>query len=161
MQFNPDNVVEYVTPRPGRFAFRVIEARDEYTSGGKNPGTEMTSVKLEVRIDDGVLNVFDRFLNLPTSLFKVKQFCRSIGDEEMFNSGEFTGENIIDAEGLADFDFGEEKENSRGEPVRYLEVKRYVLDGDPLPRQQSKRSETNGEQKQTTTSATNGGDIPF
>jgi hypothetical protein len=123
MKFNPEDVTEYATAKEGTFLFEVIEAEDGFA---KESGNELINMKLEILIDDIPLTVYDWLVGHPKSLFKVKQFCRSVGMLDQFESGEVDANSVLNKRGLAEFKFGDEKTNKNGQPVRYLEVKHYL-----------------------------------
>ena len=109
MKYNPDDVTERAEAKEGTFYFVVIKAENGYA---QTSGNEMITLELETHIDNSVLIIFDRLVNVPQSLFKVKQFAIAVGKENIFHSGTFTADNCQGASGIAEFRFGEEKENS-------------------------------------------------
>lgn len=122
MKFRPEDAKEYAQPREGDFWFSVDAAEDAYST----KGNEMVKLKLAVDIDGQNVMVFDQLVNTPGALFRSKLFCRAVGLEEAFESGELTADMMVGCEGQARFKFGEEKTTARGNKVRYLEVVAYL-----------------------------------
>jgi len=139
MQYNPTDAKDRAIPREGQFSFTVTNAEDKYST----TGNEMIALELEISIDGMPMSVFDNLVNTPKSLYNVKQFARSIGRLDEFNNGEFDANVAMGMIGKAQFQFGPEKQNKRGQTVRYLEVAYYLAkEGEKQPTNQEPKPAT-------------------
>jgi len=119
MKFNPLTEEQLNAPayEAGKYSFRVIEA-EEKTSKKGNP-----MIKVSLEISSGhrkPIVVNDFLLSNEKAQWKLSGFCKSIGKEELYKSGEMGVFDIKEQRGMAEFQYEEY------EGKKYLRVKNYL-----------------------------------
>lgn len=115
MIFNPNEKQELQPITAGKYKFKVIEAKEDYSKNNN----EMIKLILEIGAGDRTVKIYDYLVNSPTSLSKVENFCQAVGLD--FMSGELMPENCYRS-GYALFKLGAKKEDGK----QYLEVAKYL-----------------------------------
>lgn len=139
MQFNPKNLEEQPRVKEGRYQFKVANACEKVSKTSGNP---MIEIELSVTVGHmRTIKVFDYLLGIDSCLFKVKQFCESVGID--FNDGNIEVDDVLGVNGEALFKY-ELSSNGR----EYLKVIRYISRDTP-PADDEPKSQIRGE------------DIPF
>jgi hypothetical protein len=140
MQYNPNDLKEMPPIKEGRYVFKVANA-EEQTSKSGNP---MIKLDMCVKISDyKSLPIFDYLVSTEKALFKIKQFCQSVGLP--FN-GDLNVDDVLGKTGEALF-----MHETGSDGRKYLKVAKYISIDEP-PAQ----TET-AEQTQSAI----GDDIPF
>jgi hypothetical protein len=119
--YDPDNINTSKGPgkqsQPGRYPFHVVEAneKDFRNSSGLR-------IVMEVAVDGRDIKVYENLVYLKQSQWRLKEFLESTG----FDYDDPPDvEDILGAEGVADFKLGPKKDNDR----RYLEVDHFLEQG--------------------------------
>lgn len=85
------------TPLPeGQYKFKVMEAVEKISGNGN----QYISLTLKIYTDNGKeRKVWDKLVNHPKSLFKIKHFCESTRLDQLYNTGSVSADDCLDREG--------------------------------------------------------------
>mgnify|MGYP005831656277 CR=1 FL=1 len=151
MNWNPDEHVDtgggFTPIDEGEYDFTVTSA----TEATSKAGNEM--IELQMAFDIGrsdPLKIYDRLVNTPKALWKVKDFCEVTGLK--FDTGELAAANCIGLQGKAYLHLGQE--NDKGK--RYMEVRYYCTSDSGFS-----ESPMTAKQDQVVEKALTNDDIPF
>ena len=98
MKFNPSNLIDKPLEN-GKATFVVSEWEETVTE----KGNDMITITLTVTDKVGSSRKMrDHFVTTDNMLWKLKDFCKSIGLGEQFESGEVNDEDAIDRKGVVD-----------------------------------------------------------
>lgn len=125
MRFNPADKIDNPVIKEGRYFFKVANANEQIS---KTSGNEMLKLVLAIKINDyNSIEVFDYLVNTPKALFKIEQFCKSVGLD--FNNGNLVIDDVLGTSGEAIFMY--EPDISTGR--KYLKVQKYVSQSEVKP----------------------------
>lgn len=131
MQYNPNDLKEMPPIKEGRYVFKVANA-EEQTSKNGNP---MIKLDISVRISDyKSLPIFDYLVSTERALFKIKQFCQSVGLD--FAGGSISVDDVIGKQGEALF-----MHETGSDGRKYLKVAKYISIDEPQPHTEPQEQE--------------------
>lgn len=119
--YDPDNIDTTKGPgkpsKPGRYSFIVIEAEEKQFRN-----SDGLRIVMEVATDGRDVKVYENLVYVKSSQWRLKQFLEATGFD--YDNPPDVDE-ILDAQGVADFKLGPKKDNDR----RYLECDMFLEQG--------------------------------
>lgn len=104
---------------PGIYWFTVKKVEETESKAG-NP---MFKIEILVDFERGHLAMADYLLCTREASWKISQFCKAIGKEDLYKSGNIDPLDILNKQGKCEVHFELNKENGK----KYLRVKSYII----------------------------------